>query len=305
MRMPALGLRVARPARKVVDPLAKHAAVQKTYDQKLLVALEKASRSASRSIAAATKNGKDMRASQLRLAKSAIQKQQAQMWRDVGDFVRAGRLDAAAAAAQTVGLRDLTDLLGVGEVDAASALARGALETARQGVKSLETRISGASNIPLSERVYRNAALSSGKIDDIVNNALATGKTARELASEVHSFISPSTPGGASYAAQRLARTEINNAYHETTKALDINKPWVDGQKWNLSGSHGKPDICNQYADDDNGDGPGVYPPDDTPSKPHPHCFCFITAVTVSPKEFIRNMKAGQYNGYIATSSWN
>ena len=39
-------------------------------------------------------------------------------------------------------------------------------------------------NIALSDRVYRNGTVASGKIDDLVNSAIARGLSAAELAAE-------------------------------------------------------------------------------------------------------------------------
>jgi hypothetical protein len=98
----------------------------------------------------------------------------------------------------------------------------------------------------------------------------------------------------------RLARTELANAFHLSTIRYGREMPWVQGWKWNLSGSHGRPDICNDYANDDHDDlGPGVFKKANVPGKPHPQCLCFITAYQPSEADFIRNMKRGYYNQYM------
>lgn len=166
-----------------------------------------------------------------------------------------------------------------------------------QVLANVESRL--LDDIPLSERVYKNKALSSGQVDGIVNNGISLGKSAREIAREVHQFISPNTPGGVSFASMRLARTEINNAFHTTQTRSYAKQPWIKGVKWHISGSHPRPDTCDQYAKDDHDDlGPGVFRPNNVPGKPHPQCLCHITAITIPRDEFLDNLVAGKYDSY-------
>ena len=80
--------------------------------------------------------------------------------------------------------------------------------------------------------------------------------------------------------SQRVSRTELNNAFHEGTKAYHRTKPWIIGDKWNLSSGHTIVDICDEYARTDyHGLGAGIFPPGESPRIPHPHCLCFITSV--------------------------
>jgi hypothetical protein len=112
----------------------------------------------------------------------------------------------------------------------------------------------------------------------------------------VYQYVSPTTPGGESYAAMRLARTEINNAFHERQLA-GANRPGVTGVQWNLSGSHRVPDQCNLFAQrDSHNKGPGVFPVGKVPDKPHPQCFCFLTYVTMKPAEFKRALEQGDFD---------
>ena len=56
--------------------------------------------------------------------------------------------------------------------------------------------------------------------------------------------------------------------------------PILKGLKWNLSGSHKIDDECDLLAKADCfGLGAGVYPPDQCPVRPHPHCMCYLTDV--------------------------
>ena len=60
--------------------------------------------------------------------------------------------------------------------------------------------------------------------------------------------------------------------------------PWVDGVKWNLSASHPKPDICDDWAtQDSDGLGAGCYLPRNAPVD-HPNGLCFLTDVLAPPE---------------------
>jgi len=98
----------------------------------------------------------------------------------------------------------------------------------------------------------------------------------------------------------RLARTEINNAFHAMS-AMDIEaKPWVDASQWHLSRSHPKADGCDKLAKDDSANmGPGVYPKGKTPSKPHPQCLCYITPKVQKDDDFLDALVGGRYDSYI------
>jgi hypothetical protein len=96
----------------------------------------------------------------------------------------------------------------------------------------------------------------------------------------------------------RLARTEINNAFHFTQIRYTREMPWVEGYKWNLSGSHGRPDVCNQMAEHSEGLGRGVYGKGGVPGKPHPMCLCFITTETIDNATFYKRYRSGAYDRY-------
>lgn len=72
-----------------------------------------------------------------------------------------------------------------------------------------------------------------------------------------------------------IARTEANNAFLAGHVEKAKESPWVIGVRWRLSASHRRPCECEQLASQDlYGLGPGVYPPDEVPERPHPNCFC-------------------------------
>lgn len=155
-------------------------------------------------------------------------------------------------------------------------------------------------DISLSPSVYRNAQLAQGLVDRAVNRGILTNASSREIARDVRDLIRPDVRGGISYAAKRLGRTELNNAFHETSRRSAAAQPWVEGMKWYLSGSHPRPDECNDYADQNNyGMGNGVYPSALVPGKPHPQCLCYIAPVTQSDKEFLDKLLGGEYDSFL------
>lgn len=170
-----------------------------------------------------------------------------------------------------------------------------------QGKSAVDAYISRQENrIELSSRVYKNMDLFIGKVDKRINLALLKGASADELAKDISRFINPNVMGGVKYAAMRLARTELANAFHTTTIRQGREMPWVQGFQWNLSGSHGRPDVCNEYAQDDHdGLGAGIFKKANVPGKPHPQCLCYLTMAQVDEQRFIRNMKSGRYNQYM------
>jgi hypothetical protein len=150
------------------------------------------------------------------------------------------------------------------------------------------------SKIPLSRRVYKSGAMASGALDRQINSALARGASAKELADGVRKSINPSTLGGVSYAAMRLARSEINNAFHVMSIENAQEVPWTDEMEWHLSKVHKKnpSDECERYAKKK------TYPADKVPLKPHPQCMCYVTPKSVGWKDFKSELKSGKYDDY-------
>jgi hypothetical protein len=230
-----------------------------------------------------------VRASQLRVTLAAIRRLQRLMWigsinpllqRDIDAALQAG--EDAVEALTRVAYAALNE-------PAAEELVRGLRAAGAAGLKADAAR----RKRELSTRVYRQAALDDGKVEDIIRQGIISNLSAKELAADVYKYVSPTTPGGASYAAQRLARTEINNAFHERQIA-GAKRPGVEAVKWNLSGSHKVPDECNVYAAHE------PYDPDEIPEKPHPNCFCYLTYVTSSPADFKKELEDGKWDDEIA-----
>ena len=217
-----------------------------------------------------------------------------QMWiGDIPETVTSGLRVTTQLA--TNANQQLFSLLSATVPSSASYLSHSMYRTADIAFADLRSRF--INDIDLSPTVYRNAALTTGKIDTIVNDGILAGASAAEIASDVEGYINPSTPGGAKYAAQRLGRTELNNAYRTTSKNSYIQSPYVTAVQWVLSGSHPDEDDCDELANaDDFGLGPGVYPPAECPDGPHPNCFCYEVPITPSPEQFENNLENGVYD---------
>lgn len=232
------------------------------------------------------------RAAQMQAAMQGLGSLSNSMWGQVGGLTRSGIYGAAELAANQQVDREY--LMGM-PFNAIRQYEQGLFFNAYQSAEDIISR--RTSGFSLAERIYRNGRTTVLQVGRIVENGLAQQLSARELAARVRSYYRPDVPGGSSYAAMRLARTEINNAHHDTTLRLSKDHPWVTGYKWNLSGSHPRPDICNEYADDDHiGRGSGVFGKADVPSKPHPQCLCYVTVQQLDRDEFIRGLTTGNYD---------
>lgn len=244
--------------------------------------------------------GAVVRAEQLRLIKRNLMREQASVWRKLGDLIRARRLQAASNVIQLSGIIDAVVLRALGPEgrQLVSAIAQSETDLAKGAIDRMIARVQGSSYVPLSQRVYRSEVRLGGQVDRLTNSALSRGLSAREFAQEVRAFINPNTPGGLRYASMRLARTEINNAAHATAVINSQDKPWITGMQWHLSGSHPRPDICDQLARGGR-HGDGHYPKGGVPAKPHPHCFCFVTPEIEDGDVFLDKLVGGRYDSYL------
>lgn len=169
-------------------------------------------------------------------------------WRSIGDALSQSRKLAAMAAVE--GFYDqmsgpLSTLLGS---DGKESFVRAQAAAAATRIDTVVARLT-ESKRSLSQQVWQTRALSNRWLDSKINQALARGWDAQRLAREVVQFVDPNVPGGASYAAMRLARTEINNAFHAQTLQSMADSGVVEYVKWNLSRSHPDKDICDDLAD--------------------------------------------------------
>lgn len=269
------------------DPLIRYLRVQGKLDASLNRLLATAARDAETRVRALELGrpgiGARVRAAQLRTTLAAIRELQEDLWRNgIGPLITSSLSDAQAAAVRAGEVLDsvLFEALPARRAEVLRDMAR---QTAESGITADAARQAQE----LSPRVYRNASLSSGAVERRIRSGIIQGLSARELAADVRRFISPTTPGGVSYAAKRLARTELNNAFHQR-QIIAADKPWVNAVHWNLSKSHPKADDCDNYASQDGFNlGRGNFPKGDVPSKPHPQCLCFMTYEMQSEDDFI------------------
>lgn len=89
--------------------------------------------------------------------------------------------------------------------------------------------------------------------------------------------------------ALRVARTEINSAYHKARDERWQNEPFVIGQYIHVSPQHNIDDICNDLE--------GRYPKDYVWISWHPQCICTSDPITIQgeeKKEFYKRLMAGE-----------
>lgn len=285
-----------------MSPIQIFAKQTKRTDAEILKILQAASRDAQKAAEAAAKSAKigaKITAAQQRLIVDSVNVKMRDLWETVGHLTIFGEKEAARAALDSMDF--LTKNLYGNQTP---EQIRSVQMQARAGVDAF---ISREENIlPLSKRVYGNLNLAQGKVQLEIQKALIRGLSAEDLAKNVAHLIDPNTPGGISYAAKRLARTEINNAFHNTQIRYTREMPWVDGYKWNLSKSHprGTNCVCADMASrDHDGIGRGCYKKANVPGKPHPQCLCYLTNVVKDNADFERQLRRGSYDQYLAASS--
>ena len=285
-------------------PLIQYLKVQERWEADLLKILAQAGSEVEKKILASAESraiGAKIREEQFRAVRANLLREQAAIWRKIGSSVEAARLEAAAAAIVSNGFYEEVLLRSVTSVAQRQMLSEALQAQARASVDVAVARLQGMSYVPLSDRVYNTQKLASGLVDRKVTVLLSQGLSAREIAREMKAYIRPDVPGGVSYAAQRLGRTELNNAFHATQVKEAIDSPFIEYLRWMLSGSHPRPDVCNEYAqvsDIPNAQA-GTWHPNKVPGKPHPQCLCFTIPVTVSRDRFIKGYTSGEYDGYI------
>lgn len=147
----------------------------------------------------------------------------------------------------------------------------------------------------LSDRIWTETGRLKGGIEEVVAQGIAQKRSAFQIARDLENFVNPLEkepfewnriypgipfPLMTEYNAQRLARTSINHAYWASNKEVAKLNPLCQGMQWLLSPSHQTrqvlqygPDICDTYAEHDEGLGKGVFPIDKLPM-PHPQCLC-------------------------------
>ena len=280
------------------SPLVRYLRVERAAEKSILVMLKAAARDLERQISMienldSRTVSQRVRLLQLRQAERAVKQRLSSLIDAVGGEIRGFKVKAAESAGQVIA--DTTKIFSSAGLSTAQVdlLHASVVLGAQKNVDAAIARMIGDSYIPLSSRVYKTQQLINGQVSKIIQDHLARGSSARDLARDVRRFIRPDVRGGVRYAAMRLARTELNNAFHAVSKRSAVESPFVEGMEWHLSGSHPRPDECNDYADH------GAYEPDDVPSKPHPNCLCYVTPITPSRDQFLINFRAGRYDDFL------
>jgi hypothetical protein len=275
------------------EPLLQYLNVQTKMDAQLRRLLVEAAITTARKIqklASQPGIGSKTREAQLALFLEYLREEQTDLWvRTIEPLINKYYPIAATTAETAADYLDDVLRHAVGETQADILI---------QSIK-IQARIAQSLDLSsraqrLSGKVWKNVNVNSGRIQRVVQKHLITGSVnAKELAADVRRFIDPSTPGGASYAAMRLARTEINGAFHDRQRTIAEETPWVSGSKWNLSKSHPHKDECDVLAEGHStGMKRGIYRPSDIPDKPHPHCLCYLTYDTLSDGEMTNLLRA-------------
>ena len=154
------------------------------------------------------------------------------------------------------------------------------------------------SNWSLSEAIWGSNQVNLKKINNIIAKGLASGKSAYEVAKDLEKYVKPSARtrskvikykdrngvsreyyfGDVDYNAQRLARTMLTHAYHQSVQRVDDKNPFVTGYLWNASGD--RPCVICQQRDGT------IYPKGQVPLD-HPNGMCDIEPVIEKSDEAI------------------
>jgi hypothetical protein len=159
-------------------------------------------------------------------------------------------------------------------------------------------------------------------VRNIVFVGVQEGKSAQQIAKDISAFIRPTEQkakksplvwfrerfktiqkakdlpqGSVGYNALRIARTESHITYRNGIIEMNREKDFVYGYKWNLSASHPAPDICDVWAEANNGMGPGVYDEGNLPID-HPNGLCFVTTAIYPISEYKKYLDGGKLKKY-------
>ena len=280
--------------------LAPYLSLQARSDIRLRTVLISTAQDAEKEVIALSKSStfsNGVRAAQLRLLITELQPVLKELFDDVIPVVGNSQKDAGVLAVNQFSKAD-ADYLKAAIQDSGISLSdftAGQRGAARNGIRAAISSLQ-KSDYDLSSNVYGTRALSNRWLKNQVAILIARGESANTIAKAVRSSVSPRTPGGVAYAAMRLGRTELNNAFHATAVDLAKDRPWVSGMDWHLSSVHShspnKTEICELYSKKQ-------YKVEAVPAKPHPQCRCYVTPSLVAKEVFMRRLTAGQYRSWI------
>jgi hypothetical protein len=278
--------------------LGRYLAVERGFDDELYKVLTQSAKDVDKALVKLTDKtniSSRIRGTQLSLVHNEMRRQMRDLFGPVSNLIRDHRKTAAKAAVEA-GLYDQSRFLSMAFPNPADRAyyEESLKQTAQRNIESVMTRVL-ESHKPLSKNVYKTEALSKGMVDRAINAGLARGDSADDIAKSVRNLIDPKVPGGVSYAAKRLGRTEINNAYHAQSIHDAQEAPWTTEVRWNLSKVHKDDpgDACEEYAD------MGTFQVGHVPEKPHPNCRCYVTPELPDHEQFQQRLVAGQYDQYL------
>lgn len=145
----------------------------------------------------------------------------------------------------------------------------------------------------LADRIWNTSSITRMRLNSFLDEVIREGRGAVTIAQNLEDFLVPGrslirtqTPYPAPYGtdvsfdAMRIARTEITRAHARAAEVSAAMNPFVEGIAVRLSGSHPRPDICDEAA------ATGPWPKDAIPLQYqvplHPHCLCSYQYVMIS-----------------------
>ncbi len=205
-------------------------------------------------------------------------------------------LDDVMAEAARVGVSPFAADTGIG-VDLIR-VAEDAIRFSREFV--------AADGLQLSDRIWRIDNATRREIADAIEGAVIRGHSAHRtiidllsrgesVPADLAAKVAEASADGigrdiagrlltgednAYYNAERLVRTELNRAHGEAYRAAMSQTPGVIGERFVLSPTHPRPDICDLHASANlHGLGPGVYPVGKSPWPAHPNTLSYLEPV--------------------------
>lgn len=285
--------------------LRRYLKAQGPVDTKIRKILASASDDAQSQIVSLAKNptfSAKVRTTQLKMVMNEIREVLNDTFLSIVPVISEGNKAAAEQAAEAVTATDLDYLKRAFSASGEDYrdFIEGQRRQAQVHVAHVVSKMYGFDK-PLSSRVYRTRYQATTWVRNVVSRQIATGASAKDIANAVRSSIRTNTPGGVGYAAMRLGRTELNNAFHATSVNLSKNRPWINSMVWHTSKTHepnenGLIEICDIY----NGK---TFDVESVPPKPHPHCRCFVVPEVEPLDTFITHLTAGQYRDWIENAA--
>lgn len=238
--------------------------------------------------------GARVRESQLRESRSLIQKRLDEIYKNNFNLIKTHQAQVAEIAV-LIGLKrdhKVFEAMGLSK-DEEAELTAAAVAMASRNIEAVMARRTKSRK--LIKTVDSSKKYAYSMVERRIDSGLAKGDSAADIAKDIRGLLDPNTPGGVSYAAKRLGRTEIANAFHAQAQEDSIGKPWIESVTWNLSKSHptGSGCFCEKYART------GKFPPEKVPDKPHPQCLCYITPNVKPIAEVLAEVDDPRYDRWL------